>query len=540
MGYGPRAMTTPVFSPAERERLNAHFSDVDGDIFVLTNLPEAVKGALYARYSRSHKSLKRLFIDEFAGDVVETGASVEAAEGRAAKLYEKVFVEYGDDSVAQLGGVHLAVEGASNVLTKVLEWGRLMAYLEQSTRYIPYTDKPNGKYRYVTPRELDAHPQLLNEFNRTMDFAFDTYSTLLEKMNAFFQAKYPREEGVSEGAWKRSLKAKALDTVRGLLPSATKSNVGIYGTGQAYEALLLRMRAHESAEMRDCADLMLVELRKVIPSFLKRVDQADRGVAWSEYLGQTAANTRALATELLAEHTAQQREEVTLADWEPDGEAKVVAAALYSSSTLPDDQLLTIAKAMSPEERQRVLSTYVGARTNRRHKPGRAFERTTYRFDVLSDYGAFRDLQRHRMLTVEWQPLSAAHGWVMPDAIGEAGEEPAFREAMEACAKLSHSLEAAGLVHIVPYAIPMAYRLRYNMQFNAREAMHMLELRTAPQGHPSYRRVCQMMHKQIAEVAGHEALAATMRFVDHSDVELERLGSEIALEKKRAKHLENT
>lgn len=533
-------MTQPSFSPTERERLNAHFSDVDGDVFVLTNLPEAVKGALYARYSRSHKSLKRLFLDEFAGDVVETGASVEAAEGRAAQLYDRVFVEYGDDSVAQLGGVHLAVEGASNVLTKVLEWGRLMAYLEQSTRYIPYTDKPNGKFRYITPRELDAHPALQDEFNRTMDLAFETYSSLLDKMDAFFQAKYPREDGVSEGAWKRTLKAKALDTVRGLLPSSTKSNVGIYGTGQAYEALLLRMRAHESAEMRDCADQMLAELRKVIPSFLKRVDQADRGVAWSSYLAETASETRALATEILAKETAQARDEVTLVDWEPDGEAKVVAAALYSSSTLPDDQLLAIAKKMTPQERQRVLDTYVGERGNRRHKPGRAFERTAYRFDILSDYGAFRDLQRHRMLTVEWQPLSAAHGWVMPEAVREAGGEPAFREAMEACATLARSLESAGLTPLVPYAIPMAYRLRYSMQFNAREAMHMLELRTAPQGHPSYRRVCQLMHKQIAEVAGHEALAASMKYVDHSEVELERLGSEIALEKKRAQHLENT
>lgn len=528
-------MSTPPFTSEEQARLAPHFSDVEGDVFALTNLPEAVKGALYARYSRSSKSLKRLYLDEFAGDVPASDASTTADEGRAAQLYERVFVEYGDDSVAQLGGVHLAVEGASNVLTKVLEWGRLMAYLEQSTRYIPYTDKPGGRFRYVTPPELEGHP-LKARFEQVMDGAFETYARLLARMETFFQAKYPREEGVSEGAWKRSLKAKALDTVRGLLPAATKSNVGIYGTGQAYEALLLRMRAHPSAEVRDCADRMLVELRKVIPSFLKRVDQENRGVVWSRYLGDTAKRTRQVADEVLAGAKPQPREEVTLVDWERDGEVKVVAAALYSVSTLPDDQLLELAKNMTVEERQQVLDAYVGDRTNRRHKPGRAFERTSYRFDVLSDYGAFRDLQRHRMLTIEWQPLSTAHGWVMPEAIAEAGESEAYGQTMEACAALAAELQAAGFEALVPYAIPMAYRLRYCLQMNAREAMHVIELRTTPQGHPSYRRVCQQMHRLIEQTAGHKAIAASMKFTDHSAVELERLGSEVALEKKRAQH----
>jgi len=181
-----------------------------------------------------------------------------------------------------------------------------------------------------------------------------------------------------------------------------------------------------------------------------------------------------------------------------------------------------------------VLRAYVGERANRRHKPGRAFERTGYRFDVLTDYGAFRDLQRHRLLTIDWQPLSPNHGYTQPDAIVEAGADAEWRAAMERSAAMFDALATAGLTHVAPYAVSMAYRVRFVMDMNAREAMHTIELRTAPQGHPAYRRVCQRMHTLIDEVAGHHAIAQSMRFVDHSTVELERLQEERRLEQKRA------
>jgi thymidylate synthase ThyX len=524
---------TETLSPEERAALAPYFTELDGPVFGLVQMPEVVKGALFARYSRSPKGLRRLFADEFLADAQGPAAATQAGAVRAEALYEKVFVEYGDDSVAQLGGVHLAVEGASNVLTKVLEWGRLMSYLEQSTRYIPYTDKPGGRWRYHTPAELDARPALKARFERAMDRAFETYARLLGEMHIFYQKKFPRENNVSEGVWTRTLKAKALDTVRGLLPAATKSNVGLYGTGQAYEALLLRMRASPVAEVRQAADRMLLELRKMIPAFLARVDQPERGVAWSRYLAAVAERTRTVARAQLARAVPEPRAEVTLTDFDPEGELKVVAAALYPHARLPDDQLLTLARAMTPDERARVLSASVGERGNRRHRPGRCFERTAYRFDVLSDYGAFRDLQRHRMLTIEWQPLSPAHGYVMPEAIAEAGHEAAWAAVMRETAEAYEALAAAGLEDVAPYAVPMAYRLRYAMQMNAREAMHVIELRTTPQGHPSYRRVCQEMHRLIGDVAAHKGIAAAMRYADHSAVELERLGAEQALEKKR-------
>ena len=520
------------FTDAERATLAPYFTNADRHVFALTNLPETVKGALFARYSRSAKSLRRLFLDEFAADMpAAPPRPVESGTSRADRLYAKVFNEYGDDSVAQLGGAHIACEYVSNVLTKVLEWGRLMAYLEQSTRYVPYTDKLHGRWRYHVPDEVTG--ALRERYESTMDGIFERYAKWIPAMQEHFAARFPKAPGDSDGVHRAAIRAKALDTLRGMLPAATQSNVGLYGTGQAFEALLLRMRAHPLSEARACGDQMLEELRKVIPAFLTRVDVPERGGRWSQYLADTRGAIAAAADSLLADVTAEDRAEVVLSDFDPDGEAKIVAAALYAVSDLPDDQLLAIARRMPADERARVLDAYAGNRTNRRHKPGRAFERTAYRFDVLTDYGAFRDLQRHRLLTIEWQPLSTRHGFTEPEAIREANAGDDWDRVMEASAELYEGLASAGLRDVAPYAVAMAYRVRFYMEMNAREAVHMIELRTAPQGHPAYRRVCQQMHRLIDEQAGHHAVAAAMTFADHSVVELERLGSERNLEKKR-------
>lgn len=527
----------------ERRRIEPYFTDTDGPVFALTNLPETVKGALFARYSRSAKSLRRLFIDEFHEGVSSGGSGGHGGSGaegggagvrtdRADKLYQRVFNDYGDDSVAQLGGVHLAVEDASNILTKILERGRLMAYLEQSTRYIPYTERRGENWRYLIPSELDGHP-LRREYIDTMNAAFEVYARWIPTMQEWFVARYPKAPTDSDNVYRAVIRAKALDTLRGLLPASTQSNVGMYGTGQAYEALLLRMRASPLAEARQTADAMLRELRKVIPAFLTRVDQPDRGGKWSQYLADARTHTSAIADRLAGDAEPAAADEVTLVDFDPDGEVKVVAAALYAESSLPDAQLLELARRMSPPDRQAVLEAYIGNRTNRRHKPGRAFERTSYRFDVLTDYGAFRDLQRHRLCSIEWQTLSASHGYTRPEAVVEAGGGSDWTTVMTRSAALYDALVDAGLTDVAPYAVAMAYRVRFIMDMNAREAMHVIELRTAPQGHPAYRRVCQRMHVLIRDHARHHAIAAAMQFADHSDVELERLQEERRLERKR-------
>jgi|TARA_B100002003_G_scaffold120076_1_gene110687 thymidylate synthase ThyX len=519
------------FTPDERRALAPYFTNLDHRVFALTNLPEVVKGALFARYSRSAKSVRRLFLDEFLDTVANGAVLGRVGLERAERLYERVFGAYGDDSVAQLGGAHIACEGVSNVLTKILERGRLMAYLEQSTRYVPFTDRPGGRWKYLVPVEIDGNA-LRERYVSTLDDAFESYARWFDPTQDYYRQRYPKTEGDSDTVYRAAIRAKALDTLRGLLPAATRSNVGIFGSGQAFEHLLLQMRAHPLAEARDCADRMLVELRKLIPAFLTRVDREDRGVRWSAYLADTRRETGDVAGRLLAQLQPERRPEVTLTDFDPDGEVKVVAAALYESSRLPDDQLLEIARRMGTDDRAAVLRAYVGDRANRRHRPGRAFERTAYCFDLLSDYGAFRDLQRHRLLTIEWQELSAGHGYTEPAAIEEVGAASDWRRVMDRTRELYDALSEKSST-VAQYAVAMAYRIRYRMQMNAREAMHVIELRTATQGHPAYRRVCQQMHRLIAEQAGHRAIADAMSFADHTMVELERLSAERAIESRQ-------
>ena len=521
------------FTDEERALLAPHFTNVDGPVFALVNLPEVTKGALFARYSRSPKSLRRLFLDEFLTEPA-AGRGLPPADGetgveRAERLYENVFLEYGDDSVAQLGGVHLACEHSSQILAKVLEWGRLAAYLEQSTRYVPYDDQPGGRWRYALPEEVERSP-LGTEFAEACDEAFETYARWLEPMQTYYRELVPKQPDDSDFVYRMSIRAKACDTLRGLLPAATRTNVGIFATGQAYEQLLLRMRAHPLDEVRAYGDAMLEELRKVIPAFLVRVDRPDRGGAWSAYLAETRDRTREVAARILREDP-EPRPEVILTDFDPEGEFKVVAAALYAASSLPDDQLFRRIEKLSPAERLEILHAYVGSRTNRRHKPGRAFERTAYRFDVLCDYGAFRDLQRHRLLTIEWQPLSPSHGYHVPKDVEAAGAFGDWQRVMERSANLHTALVEQGLEEAAQYAVSMAYRIRFVMQMNAREAVHLIELRSSPQGHPVYRRVAHEMHRLIEEV--HPAIAGTMTFLDRSDVDLERLEAERRTEAKR-------
>lgn len=524
------------FSEHESDVLRRYFTNLDSPVFALVNLPEVVKGALFARYSRSAKSLRRLFLDEFVGELDISGdQTIDATVGlrRAEELYDRVFFEYGDDSVAQLGGVHLACEQASNLLTKVLEWGRLMSYLEQSTRYIAYDARIGGRYRFYRDPGILGSP-LGTRFVGEMDRLFDTYAELLPPMMDFFREQFPKDDSDSDFVYRQAIRAKAFDALRGILPAASLSNVGIYGTGQAYEALLLRMRSHPLPESRAYADLMLRELRKVIPSFLKRVDLADRGVAWSEYLGRNRVAMDEVAERIFPSTTAVDAAPlVTLVDHDPDAEVHLVTAMLYPHTHLPEVQVEAKVRQMTTEERLEVVRAYVGERSNRRHRPGRALERIDYRFDVLADYGAFRDLQRHRMLTVEWQPLSPRHGFTRPEAVDLAGQAGVFDRAMERSADL-YDLLVNRFPAEASYAVCLAYKVRFSMQMNAREAMHLLELRSGPQGHPAYREVAQDMHTLIAEQAGHHAVAELMRYVDHSpEPSLERLDAERRAEAKR-------
>jgi thymidylate synthase ThyX len=525
------------FNPAETAILRRYFTNLEGPVFALVNLPEVVKGALFARYSRSSKSLRRLFLDEFVGDLdLEGDATIDATIGldKADELYQRIFYEYGDDSVAQLGGVHLACEQSSNILTKVLEWGRLASYLEQSTRYLGYDRRlSNGLYRYYRDDAV-LKSRFGSRYIGEMDRMFDTYAELLPTLTEWLTKKFPKTADDTDFVYRQAIRAKALDAVRGLLPAGSLSNLGIYGSGQSYEALLLRMRAHPLPEVREYAEAMKAELVKVIPSFLKRLDVPDRGVAWSSYLRETKGATKDLVASYVGSITAEPGESVRLVGFDSDGERRVAEAIIEANAPVTSSQAAVTVASLSAEERARLIRSYVGERQNRRHRPGRAFERTDYRFELVTDYGAFRDLQRHRLLTVEWQPLTSTLGYDVPDIVREAGLGDRYEESLGRSADLFTEMSEE-FPDQAQYAVALAFRIRYFMQMNAREAMHLIELRSSPQGHPSYRRVAQEMARQIHSVAGHTAIADAMAFIDYSDIDLERLEAERSAERNRQK-----
>ncbi|HNI34619.1 MAG TPA: FAD-dependent thymidylate synthase [Microthrixaceae bacterium] len=512
------------FTRTEQAILRRYFTDIGGPVFAVVNLPEVVKAALFARYARSSKSMRRLFIDEFVNDLDVSGdADEDATVGLqgADEMYDKLFAEYGDEAVAGLGGVHLACEQASHVLTRWIEWGRGMSYLRQSARYVAYDARLGGRYRFHRDPSVLAS-SLGARYVGDMDRMFDTYADLVPRLTDHFRERYPKGRDESDFVYRQSIRAEAFDTLRGLLPAASLANVGIYGSGKGYESLIRRMYALGLPEARTYAGLMLAELRKVIPSFLRGVDDPDRGLAWSAYVAETDQAMRQLTSAILPPaEAADDKSSVTLVDFDPDGEVKTVTAMLYPYCHEPEEQIEDRVRLMSVEERIAIMRAYVGDRAERRHRPGRALERTAYHFDVLGDYGAFRDLQRST--TVEWQGLTPFHGYIRPDAVEEAGVGPAFDEAMERSAALYHDL-SADFPEQAAYAVSMAYRVRYSVQMNAREAMHLLEYRSSSDAHPSDRLVAQQMHEQLSEVAGHRALAAMMMFVDHSD-ERERVGA---------------
>jgi thymidylate synthase ThyX len=520
-----------TFTDDEREALAPHFTNLDRPVFALVNLPETVKGALFARYSRYKGTLRRLFLDEFAGDL--EGGAARAFDGhegeRARGLYERIFLGYGDDSVGQLGGAHIACEWVSNVMTKLLQRGRLAAYLEQSTRYIPYDSRmPGGGYRYW------RDPSLGPEYEAAMDFLFDTYSDSLPRVMDWAAERFPRAPDEPESAHARSIKAKALDLLRGLLPAASLSHMGIFATGQAYEQLLLRLYSSPLPEARAYADMILAELGSVMPSFVARVERPDRGGEWIAYLRERDAAARRWASRIGLDRPRGDEHAgpaVRLLSSEGD-EDRLLAALLYEAATCSEEEAMAAVRALPPDERAAMLSEVVGERRNRRHRPGRGLESIHYRFEIVSDYGAFRDLQRHRMLTIQWQTLGPDLGAGVPEELEDAGVADAYRKGLERSRSEHQRLVEAATPELAPYALCLGYRIRYLLDLNAREAMHLIELRSGREGHPTYRAVAHALHSEIARV--HPAIAGAMTHVDgDTEPRLERILSEIRTHAKR-------
>jgi len=549
---------TAEFTADEEKRLCPFFTNLDRSTFGL-KLPQEVAGALFSRYSRSTKSLRRTFLDEFLGDPElglkdllggQSAASDDSAALKKARaFYERVLVGYGDDSVAQLGGAHIACENISNVAVKFLEDARIgIAPLEKSTRYVRFDQKDaSGNYLFyrepkiMASRHRDAYLEVMN-------LLFDTYSRQMEPMLASIAKALPIEQLevrdpttgkalpyadaqkddrlrlCAETADRATVRAHAFDVWRSYLPAATLTNVGMFGVGQAFEYVISKFYSHDLSEIKELAGAMHGELNQLIPSFVKRAQL-------NEYLSGTGASAKALAARYASTTTAVTKEPVILTDCDSDAEQKVIAAILYSHARHPLMQLREIAAKMTGEERGKILSEHFAKRRHRRDKLSRAFENVYYTFDILGNLGLYRDLQRHRILTQERQDFTTVHGYDTPPEIEEAGFKGEFDGCMKRAADLYEQIHR-DLPSEAQYVVPFAYKIRWYMKMNLREALHMCELRTMPQGHPDYRFICQEMWRKIQEV--HPALAEAGKFIDWRKYRLGRLQSEMRTEFKKS------
>ena len=552
------SLMTQEFTTQERESLAPFFTNLDNDVFGL-KLPQEVAGALFSRYSRSTKSLRRTFLDEFLGDpelalkdllgAQSSTSDDSAALKKARAFYDRVLVGYGDDSVAQLGGAHIACENISNVAAKILEDARIgIAPLEKSTRYVRFDQKDaNGDYLFYREPKIMASRHR-DEYLRVMNLLFDTYSRQMEPMLENIARSLPieqlevRDPGTgkalsydeakrderlkrwAETAYRATVRAHTCDVLRSYLPAATLTNVGMFGVGQAFEYLISKMYSHELSEAKELAGAMHGELNQLIPSFVKRAQVND-------YLISAAAAAKAVAKNALQTALTEANDPVALIDYDRHAEEKIVAALLYPHVRHPLQQLRQIAAQLSAEERRKILIEYFAKRRHRRDKPGRAFENIYYTFDILGNLGLYRDLHRHRILTQERQDFTTVHGYDTPPEIEEAGFNSEFDDCMAQAGQLYENIHP-DLPCEAQYVAPFAYKIRWYMKMNLREAVHLCELRTMPQGHPDYRFIAQQMWRKIQEV--HPTLAECGKFIDWKKYRLGRLQSEMRTEFKKA------
>jgi dTMP kinase len=499
-----------------KEYLDQTVSDSEGNVYSFSDkLSPITIAAAMARLSRRGDDMRITILDEFANKADKDG-----------DLLKRIITAYGDDSVQQLGGIHVVVENASNILTKKLEWGRLASYLEQSTRYIFFDQKDkDGKYRYFVPENLKK--DVKEQYIKTMDEIFSTYSEVVRELTDYVRKNSDTPESEQDVAWKGATRAQACDAARFMLPVSTKSTVGIFASGQAIESLIMHLLSDDLLEARETGEALLKESRKVIPMFLERADKPDRGGAQIAYTANTRNNLKQLAKVNLPDTLSSDiSEPVKLIDYWPKNELLLVADMLYEHSNLSLEEIQSSVNSWSYDKKMEVFKAYMGERLNRRHRPGRALEKAHYSFDLICDYGIFRDLQRHRMVDdLNWQLLTPRYGYDIPKLIEEANLTEKYEKVFDLSLELYSNLQKAGYALEAQYATLLGHKMRWKVTYNAREAFHLHELRTAPQGHPGYRKLAGLMHEKVAEV--HPQIAEAMIFVNKAeDPKLTRLAAE--------------
>ena len=488
------------------------FSNTDGSVYALQNLPEEVVAYLFARYSRSTLSLRddlRQMIEaEDMGALIGGAAPERGGEGfahiqeRARTFAEKYVLGYGHSSVAEHGCVHLAIEDVSIIASKLIEDARLASYTEKSTRYVAFDP---AKVFY--PPEVMADPRLAEEYAGTIRALLAAYSAWTEPVIGQIKARVPRGERQTERAYAAACRASAFDVLRYLLPAATWTNVGLTLNARSLEHLITKLLSQPLPEGQALGTRLKAEAQHVVPTLLKYADL-------SAYRAETGA---ALAAEVLPNPLptlgkgrvrASGASGVSLVATDPDADAKLVAAILYGHTNLPMAELLRRVQAMGDEARVRVVDKYLASR-GKHDAPGRALERVACTMELTMDYGAYRDVQRHRMATQTTQALSPSLGFETPPEIVRFGYGDQYDTLMERATLTYGHLVDVGLSLYAPYVLPLATRIRVLFTWNLREVFHFVELRSARQGHPSYRRIAQEVYRVVAEA--HPLIAQYMR-----------------------------
>jgi len=514
----------------ENEIIKPYFSSTEKNVFVLTNLPEVIKGTLFSRYSRSDKGARRLLLDEFIPnkDVAEAIGSVANHENsalainRAEDFYQRILVGYGDDSVAELAGVHIACENISSLAGDILTNSRLgISPLEKSARYILFDKKVNGRYLWYRDPKITESKHAAT-YEGTMDLLFSSYAKWLPIVIEHVKKVSPKDPTATDRAYESATRAKACDILKNLLPAGRLTNVGLYGNGRAFEYLLTKLYSSSLEEAKQLAREIHEEMKKVLPSFVKRAQA-------SEYLLGTGESMMPYS-QTFNRQEGTEGPYLKLVDFDREGEANVLAAMVYPYSNMHLEGLISAVKKMTTEEKKKLVADYLSKRRNRRDKPGRALENLYYTFELCANYGMFRDLHRHRVLSQEKQTLTTALGFDTPLELEEIGLTKDYQEVMLQAKKAFEEI-SKDFPSEAQYIVPRGYRMRWYIKANLREIYHLAELRSSKQGHPDYRKVAQNMRNAVAEK--HPILAEYMQ-VDMNEYALPRMDSEKRIDQKLA------
>lgn len=517
------------FSDEQKEKLAQFVTNIDSDVFALKNLPEVVKGVLFSKYSRSTLSLRSLLLKEFLNEgndqfLSSCNFNFELNIQKAADFYRRILDGFGDDSIGELGGAHLAVENVSMLAAKIIEDARIGGSpLEKSSRYVYFDQKVRGEYLYYRDPILmtSAFKEL---FLDTCDFLFDTYSALVPQVKVLFEKIYPKDPDTPQSAYNISLRAKVLDCLRGLLPAATKTNLGIFGNGRFWQTLLHKLQGNSLSEIRTLSQNALSELMKIIPSFVSRAEpHHHHHQSMVNYQAVLKDQMKSLSEKLSETQVYSKSSGVRLVYGDPDGIYKVAAGFLYPYSHAALDELIQLCQSMHIEELTRILEIGASSREHRRHKSPRGLECVEFGFDITADFGAYRDLQRHRILTQERQLLTTHLGYSVPEQLLGTPIEQTYIEAMEK-AREAYEKIAVEFPEEAQYVVPLGYNIRWFFHINGRALQWLCELRSQPQGHESYRRVAIDMAKQVIQF--NPLYEMFFQYVNYSDIDLGRLDQE--------------